>query len=106
MDQKDFPIFCTLFSEVHAKAFGEPLTKLPHGKAQTLSWLLFEATGELLSYKSLANYAAAILEGKSGKINPTGITLSILAQYVTGQSRVSVHGIDWFRYRSSVLMQA
>lgn len=105
MDQKDFPIFCTLFSEVHAKAFGEPLSKLPHGKAQTLSWLLFDATGELLSYKSLANYASAILNAKAGKINPTGITLSILAQYVSGQKRAAGYGIDWYQYRSSVLMQ-
>lgn len=104
MDKKDFCVFYTLLSDVHAKAFGEPLARLPHGKAQTLSWMVYEATGELLSYKSLSNFVAAALADTPHKINPTGMTLSILAQYATGMMRATAcRGLAWYRYRSQRL---
>lgn len=104
MEQKDFRVFCTLFSDVHAKAFGEPLlSRLSHGKAQSLSWMIYEKTGELLSYKSLGNFAAAILCDAPHKINPSGMTLSILAQFVNGRAAATCNGLGWYQYRSQAL---
>ncbi len=104
MDQKDFRVFYALLSDVHAKAFGEPLSRLPHGKAQTLSWMVYECTGELLSYKSLSNFVAAALAGTPQAINPTGMTLSILAQFVTGMKASPCRSLAWYEYRSQRLV--
>lgn len=105
MEKKDFCVFHALLSDVHAKAFGEPLSRLSHSKAQTLSWMVYECTGELLSYKSLSNFVAAALADMPHKINPTGMTLSILAQFVTGLKATSCHGLAWYKYRTEVLHQ-
>ena len=106
MEKKDFSVFCALLSDVYAKAFGETLSTLPHGKAQTLSWLVFEATGELLSYKSLRNYVGAVLDNTPQKVNPTAITLSILAQYVAGSGKSSGGCLAWYQYRGQVFQRA
>ncbi|MCC7507033.1 MAG: hypothetical protein IT259_17130 [Saprospiraceae bacterium] len=103
MDKKDFYVFSALLSDVHAKAFGEPLSRLSHSKAQSLSWLVYEATGELLSYKTLGNYVSAVMENDPEKINPTGMTLSILAQYVGGPAISAYRGLAWFKYRTGML---
>ena len=108
MEAKDFPVFRTLLTEVHTAAFGEPLTKLPHGKAQTLSWLIEEATGEVLSYKTLGNYVQAALHDNPAAINPNPSTLSLLVQYACGPQVQpdARHGsrmkpsAEWYRYRS------
>jgi hypothetical protein len=105
MERKDFSVLSRLLSDVHAKAFGESLTKLPHGKAQTLSWLIYDATGELLSYKSLTNYVCAVLENTPHKINPTAMTLSILAQFASGAKNAAAGCLPWFTYRSKVFQQ-
>lgn len=110
MEAKEFYVFRSLLADVHFKAFDEPLSKLSYGKAQTLSWLIHEATGELLCYKTLSNYAAAALEENSEAVNPTTVTLSILACYVTGgntwsgrhQMRAGAYA-PWYKYRSRVL---
>jgi hypothetical protein len=102
MERKDFAVFSRLLSDVYAKAFGEPLSKLPHGKAQTLSWLIYDATGELLSYKSLSNYVTAALEYAPAKVNPTAMTLSILAEFASGSKSSSRSCLPWFQYRSAV----
>jgi hypothetical protein len=102
MERKDFTVFSRLLSDVYAKAFGESLSKLPHSKAQTLSWLIYEATGELLSYKSLSNYVTSVLAHTPQKVNPTAMTLSILAQYAAGVRQQSPGVLPWFKYRSQV----
>ncbi|MCB0527471.1 MAG: hypothetical protein KDC61_12395 [Saprospiraceae bacterium] len=110
MGTKDFTVFRTLIADVYTKAFGEPLAKLPHGKAQTLSWMIHEITGELLSHKSLSNYIHAILKGDPGRINPTDATLSILARFVSGEKetggrhemRMGIYA-PWYKYRVRVL---
>lgn len=107
MEIKDFSVFRTLLNEVHATAFGEPLTSLPHGKAQTLSWLIEEATGEMLSYKTLGNYTQAALRNDPSGINPNPSTLSLLVKYAIGQPHQSASRAnpcaDWYRYRSGRL---
>lgn len=105
MQAKDFFVFSTLLSDVHLKAFGEPLAKLPHGKANTLAWLIEEETGVLLSYKSLSNYIHAVLENKPEKINPNGATLSALTQFVTGLPASKQMSILWFKYRAGLLLE-
>jgi len=106
MEKKDFSVFCKLLSDVYAKAFGETLSSLPHGKAQTLSWLIFDATGEMLSYKSLGNFVIAALDEAPQKINPTAMTMSILAQYVAGKEKAATGCLAWYQYRSVVFQQA
>ncbi|HRI58071.1 MAG TPA: hypothetical protein PK228_00020, partial [Saprospiraceae bacterium] len=110
METKEFSVFRSLLTDVYFKAFGEPISKLPHGKAQTLCWLIHEATDELLSYKTLSNYVAAVLAGDALSINPCHATLAILAKYVAGnptqngrhEMRMGAYA-PWYKYRSSVL---
>lgn len=106
MQAKDFSIFGTLLSDVHAKAFGEPISKIPHSKAQTLAWLIEEATGVVLSYKSLTNYINAVLEENPDKVNPSCITLATLAQFATGEQGSKQMAALWFRYRAGLLAAA
>ena len=109
MEAKEFSVFCTLINETYQKAFGEELSKLPHGKALTLSWMIQEVTGELLSHKTLGNYVTAALESDPGRINPTAATLSILARFVSGDSMGGRHEMRmgayaaWYRYRIQML---
>lgn len=111
MEAKEFTVFRSLLSDVCSKAFGEQqLSKLPHGKAQTLSWLIHEATGELLSYKTLSNFIAAVLEEKPQLVNPSDATLSILAKFVAEEECKSCHQMmrvgayaAWYKYRSNAL---
>jgi hypothetical protein len=109
METKDFNVFCCLLSDVYRLAFGEDLTKLPHGKAQYLSWLIYEATGASLSYKTLSLYVQAALARAPKNINPTPATLSILASFVFGGGQpVEISKgpfLAWFQYRSRLLMQ-
>ena len=105
MQAKDFSIFRSLLSDVHAKAFGEPLSKIPHSKANTLVWLIEEATGILLSYKSLTNYINAVLEEKPEKVNPNCATLAALTQFVTGEKSGKQMATLWFKYRAGMLLE-
>ena len=70
-----------------------------------------EATGEVLSYKSLGNYVCAAIDNKAERVNPTVSTLAILAKFL-GDSEPTVwrrpaicvaDWATWFRYRSKVL---
>lgn len=103
METKDFAIFRTLLSDVYLKAFGEPLSKIPHSKAHSLAWLIEESTGIVLSYKSLTNYVNAVLEGNPAKVNPSCITLATLAQFATGEKAGKQLAAFWFRYRAEML---
>ncbi|MFN0216864.1 MAG: hypothetical protein ACKVT2_21620 [Saprospiraceae bacterium] len=106
MQVKDFSIFRSLLADVHSKAFGEPISKLPHSKAITLSWFIEESTGVVLSYKSLTNYVNAVLEETPDKVNPSCVTLATLTQFATGEKDspqkdpVSL----WFKYRAGLLL--
>ncbi len=82
MKTNEFSSFRQLLSEVHLKAFGEPLSPLTYGRAQALSWLIEEATGQVLSYKTLSNYARAALGEPSARVNPNASTLAILVRYL------------------------
>jgi fructose-1,6-bisphosphatase len=44
MQTKDFTVFQVLLSEIHQKAFNEPISKLSYSKAQMLSWLISNDT--------------------------------------------------------------
>ncbi len=111
MEAKEFSVFCSLISDMYQKAFGEELAKLPHGKALTLSWMIEENTGELLSHKTLGNYVNAALQCDPSLINPTDATLAILARYVS-DDQASLSGrhvmrmgayAAWYKYRIQVL---
>jgi hypothetical protein len=106
MQAKDFSVFRSLLAAVHSKAFGEPLSRLPHSKAHTLAWLIEEATGVVLSYKSLTNYINAVLEEKPEKVNPNCATLATLAQFATGEKASKQLAALWFRYRAGLLAEA
>ncbi len=82
MKTNEFSSFRQLLSEVHLKAFGEPLSPLTHGKAHALSWLIEEATGQVLSYKTLLNYTRAALGEPRARVNPNTSTLAILVRYL------------------------
>jgi hypothetical protein len=111
MKAKEFIVFCSLMTDVCSKAFGEQqLSKLPYGKAQTLSWLIHEATGELLSYKTLSNFISAVLEERPHLVNPSDATLSILAQFVANEEHSPARQkmwlgayAAWYKYRSNML---
>ena len=106
MQTKDFSIFQSLLTEVHAKAFSEPLAKIPHSKAQTLAWLIEDATGVMLSYKTLTNYINAVLEGQPEKVNPSCVTLATLTQFVTGEKASKQLAVVWYKYRAGLLAAA
>jgi hypothetical protein len=104
MTNSDFTAFRALLFDVHQKAFGEPLTFLPYGKAQTLSFLIQEQTGAMLSYKSLANYSAAALTGEASGINPNASTLSILSKFIAEtNSEITPAPAQfwWFQYKKN-----
>lgn len=103
MKEKDFTIFRSLLSDVHTKAFGEPISKIPHSKAHTLAWLIEEATGVVLSYKSLTNYINAVLEENPEKVNPSCVTLATLAQFATGEEAGKQVAALWFKYRAGMM---
>lgn len=104
MQAKDFYVFRSLLADVHSKAFGEPISKIPHSKAHTLAWLIEESTGVMLSYKSLTNYINAVLEGNPEKVNPNCATLAILAQFAMGEKTSKQVAALWFKYRAGQLI--
>ncbi len=111
MNPNDFSAFRSLLSDVHHRAFGEQITMLPYAKAQMLSWLIEETTGNTLSYKSLSKYTSAVLSNDPLRVNPHVSTLAILAKFifqdeahlVGRQSMRMTPCAAWFRYRSKVL---
>ncbi len=104
MHATDFSAFRIIISNLHEKAFNEPISKLTYSKAQMLSWLIYESTGALLSYKSLSNYVETSLNGCHEKLNPNLSTLSILAEFVCGKQGEKLPPLArWWRYREQVL---
>jgi hypothetical protein len=107
MKASDFFVFCNLFSELHFKAFNEPLGHLPHGKAQALSWMIYDSTGETISYKSLSNFATAVLTNSPERVNPNDFTLAIFVKFICPSfGHNTKGGIAWFLYRSRFLENA
>ncbi|MEQ1745499.1 MAG: hypothetical protein ABMA02_08740 [Saprospiraceae bacterium] len=100
MQAIEFTIFQNLLHDVHQKAFGEPLSPIPHCKAQALSFFIEETTGQILSYKTLGNYICAALHQTPESVNPKAITLSILVRYLLGQPAGN-DAVIWYQYRSS-----
>jgi len=108
MRNLDYLIFTDLLAKVHHKAFCEQLTPLHYSKAVSLSWLIHERTGELLSYKTLSAYVKAVLNETPQKINPTNATLGILAHYVNNDDLCKLKNrqemsVYWYTYRSLML---
>lgn len=108
MSHPDYLVFADLLAKVHNKAFCEKLTPLYYSKAVSLSWLIYECTGELLSYKTLSAYVRAVLEETPQKVNPTNATLGILAHYVSNnddcrQKKRQEMSLYWYAYRSLML---
>jgi hypothetical protein len=100
MQTKDFSAFRSLLADVHNKAFGEPLDKLPHSKAHSLAWIIEEETGVVLSYKTLTNYINAVLDEAPSKINPNCTTLAVLSQFALGEQANKPMPVLWYRYKS------
>lgn len=86
--------FRQLLGEVHLKAFGEPISPLTYGKAQALSYLIEEATGQMLSYKTLSNYARWASGDVMLRMSPNVSTLAILVRYLRNQTPVN----DWLAW--------
>lgn len=104
MQTTEFSVFQNLLRDVHQKAFGEPLSATPYGKAQALSIFIEEITGQVLSYKTLSNYICAALCQTPESVNPNATTLGILVRYLYGQS-VGNDAVIWYQYRSRVMRQ-
>lgn len=100
MQTKDFSAFRSLLADVHLKAFGEPLDKLPHSKAHSLAWIIEEETGVVLSYKTLTNYINAVLDEAPNKVNPNCTTLAVLSQFALGEKAKNPMPVLWYRYKS------
>jgi hypothetical protein len=96
----DFAAFRILFSNCHQTAFGEPMNDFNHQKSQTLSWLIFERTGVMLSYKTLTNYAKAILEDDPSRVNPNLSTLTALLKFKGEPVESQPAYICWLKFRS------
>lgn len=111
MKDKDFTIFTSLFAQVYDKAFGEEMSNLPYGKAVSLSWMIFDATGVMLSYKSLCAYSKAVLTKKPEAINPNDSTLGVLTHFVNDSVSVQEKNkielpLLWYKFRSQALKGA
>ncbi len=108
MSHPDYLIFADLLAKVHSKAFCEKLTPLYYSKAVSLSGLIYESTGELLSYKTLSAYVRAVLEETPQRINPSIATLGILAHYVNEDDNCRMKNrqemaLYWYAYRGLML---
>ncbi|MCS7036579.1 MAG: hypothetical protein RMJ33_06735 [Saprospiraceae bacterium] len=101
MKTHEFSTFQRLLGEVYLKAFGEPLSPLTYGRAQALSWLIEEATGQVLSYKTLSNYVKAATGDASARVNPNASTLAILVRYLHGQAPAN-DVVAWTLYSHAI----
>lgn len=100
MQTKDFIVFQILLSEIHQKAFNEPISKLSFSKAQMLSWLISNDTNQIISYKSLIKYVDAVMAHCPQSVNPNLTTLLILVEYVTGQKQEKLPALVlWTAYQ-------
>jgi hypothetical protein len=83
-----------------------PFRRSHTARLHTLAWLIEEATGIMLSYKSLTNYINAVLEETPDKGNPSCLTLATFAQFATGAQASKQMAAIWFRYRAGCLAVA
>ncbi len=100
METNDFRAFCALLSDIHVKAFGGTVSKLNYRKSRTLSWLIFEATDVMLSYKTLCNFYEAVINKKPSGVNPNISTLATLVRYLQQTDNGLQPLLVWFRYRN------
>ncbi|MEY3240367.1 MAG: hypothetical protein RIR11_1805 [Bacteroidota bacterium] len=107
MQTKDFTVFQILLSEIHQKAFNEPISKLSFSKAQMLSWLISNDTNQIISYKSLIKYVDAVMVHCPQSINPNLTTLLILVEYQTGQKQEKLPALVlWTAFQKTLLMSS
>ncbi len=110
MKINDFKVFSNLLADLHQQVFGEKMAHLPYGKSKTLSWLIFDKTGKMVSYKSLTNYVRAVLDQKPDDINPSDMTLSILTHCLLEKSMPAfsneTHVLLWYSYKKEFLLAA
>lgn len=109
MTASNLSAFAALFREAAAKCFGQPLYKpLSEPESRRLSSEIEAATGLVIGWKSLKNYAAFVLGESAGRQeNPSVSTLDTLARYVLEAAPVTEaqrkkNGADyafWFRYK-------
>lgn len=100
----DFRAFRCLMQKVYTKAFGATALTLNFAESRALSWLIYEKTGELISYKSLINYSKAIHLNHPESLNPSANTLGILAHFVgieAAEAPVATapKAILWYHFR-------
>ncbi len=106
----DFRAFCCLMQKVYTKAFGTPAHTLNFAESRALSWLIYENTGELISYKSLMNYSKAISQNTPEALNPSANTLGILAQFAgaeiteTNTAAAPPKAILWYNFRKTATL--
>jgi hypothetical protein len=106
MKGNDFLAFSYLFSNCHLTAFGEPMNDFNHQKSQALSWLIFDKTGVMLSYKTLTNYAKAILENDPERINPNLSTLEALLRFEGDNAEKQPAYMSWLKFRANCPLAA
>ncbi|MCC7246384.1 MAG: hypothetical protein IT269_11945 [Saprospiraceae bacterium] len=92
-----------MLTDIHAKTFGEPVSKLNYRKSRIMSWLIFEATGVMLSYKTLSNFFEAVINKQPSSINPNASTLATLVHFLHQTDQRQQPLLVWFRYRNSIL---
>lgn len=107
MKLNDFKAFSLLIADIYQKAFDEELTELQQGKSQPLSYYIYEATGRMVSYKSLGNYLKAVCHQTPDRINPSVETLAILIHYVTAPNDLKPvklpAAVVWINYKKAIL---
>jgi hypothetical protein len=108
MCTSEFPIFCHLLNEIHLKIFGESLKSFDQAKSRAMSWFIYQATGDAVSYKSLCKYAFAVLNAQPAQANPTETTLGILAHFLRHDGAKAVPSdaprfTCWYQYRRAFM---
>ncbi|GAB3944075.1 hypothetical protein GCM10028805_11210 [Spirosoma harenae] len=113
MDEFDRRVFSELLNAVVMKCFSHSLDNpLSEPESKHLSSEIEEATGLVIGWRSVKNYAAFVLNPTSAKQeNPSTATLDTLARYVfdapvtseAERKKTGEHFPYWFRYREQML---
>lgn len=109
MDELDRRAFTALFADVLEKCFGHSLSSpLSESESKHLSNEIEEATGLVIGWRSIKNYAAFLRNPALGRQeNPSIATLDTLARYVLAapvtteaeRKKNDEYFPYWFRYR-------
>ncbi|WP_338876296.1 hypothetical protein WBJ53_11675 [Spirosoma sp. SC4-14] len=112
MDELDRRAFTALFADVLETCFGHSLSEpLSESESKHLSNEIEEATGLVIGWRSIKNYAAFLRNPTSGRQeNPSVATLDTLARYVlkapvtteAERKKNEEYFPYWFRYRESL----